>query len=105
MAARASSQPETPVAPTPEQNAALFAQFLEWQKDSSAKPEHPRVSARRHKSHRKKLAKVRHCDDQPIQTDAFGLKHAEATPAKQAGCANRDDDTAAADPSQPAGER
>jgi TRAP transporter TAXI family solute receptor len=105
MAARASSQPETPVAPTPEQNAALFAQLLEWQKDSSAKPEHPRVSARRHKSHRKKLAKVRHCDDQPIQTDAFGLKHAEATPAKQAGCANRDDDTAAADPSQPAGER
>jgi TRAP transporter TAXI family solute receptor len=104
MAARASAQPDTAAPLTPEQNAALFAQFLEWQKDSSAKPEHPRINARRHKPHRKKLAKLRHCDDQPVQTDAMGLKHAEA-PAKQAGCANRDDDTAADDPSQPAGER
>ena len=104
MAARASAQPDTAAPLTPEQNAALFAQFLEWQKDSSAKPEHPRINARRHKPHRKKLAKLRHCDDQPVQTEAMGLKHAEA-PAKQAGCANRDDDTAADDPSQPAGER
>jgi TRAP transporter TAXI family solute receptor len=104
MAARASAQPETAAPLTSEQNAALFAQFLEWQKDSSAKPEHPRKSARRHKPHHKKLAKLRHCDDEPVQTDAMGPKHAEA-PAKQAGCANRDDDTAAADPSQPAGER
>ena len=104
MAARASAQPDTAAPLTSEQNAALFTQFLEWQKDSSAKPEHPRINARRHKPHRKKLAKLRHCDDQPVQTDAMGLKHAEA-PAKQAGCANRDDDTAADDPSQPAGER
>ena len=104
MAARASAQPDTAAPLTSEQNAALFAQFLEWQKDSSAKPEHPRKSARRHKPHHKKVAKLRHCDDEPAQTDASGLKHSDA-PAKQAGCANRDDDTAAADPSQPAGER
>jgi hypothetical protein len=29
------------VGASPEQNAALFEQFLEWQKASAAKPSHP----------------------------------------------------------------
>lgn len=50
MAARA-SEPGKSAAVTPEQNAALFEQFLEWQRTSAAKPAPPtRLNARRQTS-------------------------------------------------------
>lgn len=50
MAARA-SEPGKSAAVTPEQNAVLFEQFLEWQKTSAAKPAQPaKLNARRQTS-------------------------------------------------------
>ncbi len=50
MAARA-SEPGKSAAVTPEQNAVLFEQFLEWQKTSTAKPAQPaKLNARRQTS-------------------------------------------------------
>ena len=57
MAARASQSAE-PAAATPEQNAVLFRQFMQWQKESAAAKEAPAPPARRvHASARKHKAR------------------------------------------------
>ncbi|MGH6726042.1 MAG: TAXI family TRAP transporter solute-binding subunit [Pseudolabrys sp.] len=59
MTAHASAQGEKSAALTPEQNAAMFQQFLQWrkEKESAADPPKQRVGARKHKPNHNKSEK------------------------------------------------